>query len=231
MSYTTKDGKKTFGSIFLVNRYNDHHPSDGGKKSRVFVMRHGQTSLDSLHRSDGWLDLPLNDEGNQSVVETLVSHLKSVPIKHIYTSDLKRTKETGDILQSGITSEPTVKSFPEARTWDMGSLAGGLKKPNKPAVVGLLENPNRQAPDGESYNEFKKRFDAWFHKRLKEASTKGPILLILSGSNCRRIGEMLLDDRDATDVDEAGLFVLEPKGKSWSAEVLCGKSKVNVEAS
>lgn len=231
MSYTTKDGKKIFGSIFLAKRYDEQHPSDGGKKSRVFVMRHGQTSLDSLHRSDGWLDLPLNDKGNQSIVEVLDSHLKAVPIKHIYTANLKRTEETGDVLQSGLASDPTVKAFPEARTWDLGSLAGGLKKPNKPEVVKLLENPDRQAPDGESYNEFKKRFDTWFNKRLKEASTKGPILLILSGSNCRRIGEMLLEDRDATDVDEAGLFVLEPEGRKWSVEILCGKSKDNIEAS
>lgn len=231
MAYETKDGKKRFGSAFLAKRYDESHPSDGGKKDRVYVMRHGQTALDPMHRSDGWLDLPLSDKGRQSVVTTLSEHLSTVPITRIHCSDLKRTEETSEILKSGMNSDPSVKTFPEAKTWDLGSLSGNPKKPNKPVVVDLLENPDKEAPDGESYNGFTGRFDKWFKKQLKDAKTKGPILLVLSGSNCRRIGEMLVDDRDATDVNEAGLFVLQPEGSKWSVEVICGKSESNEEAS
>lgn len=231
MAYETKDGKKKFGSAFLAKRYDEQHPSDGGSKNRVFVMRHGQTALDPMHRSDGWLDLPLSDLGRQSVVKTLSDHLSTVPIVKIHCADLKRTEETSEILKSGMSSDPSVKPSAEAKTWDLGELSGNPKKPNKPIVLDLLENPDKKAPDGESYQDFKDRFDKWFNKRLKEVKEKGPILLVLSGSNCRRIGELLLNDRDATDVNEAGLFVLQPEGSKWSKEILCGKSESNEEAS
>ena len=32
-------------------------------KTAIYLMRHGRTALDPMHRSDGWLDLPLSEKG------------------------------------------------------------------------------------------------------------------------------------------------------------------------
>lgn len=226
--------EKKFGSIFQQRRYDAEKYKD---KQRIFCMRHGQTALDKLHRSDGWLDLPLSDKGRENVVLTLVKYLKKVPITRIYTPALKRAHETAEILKSGITSDPKIITEDTSKTWNLGSLAGDPKAPNKKVVKNFLDNPSKKAPDGESYDEFTGRFDPWLENLEKEAKENGPFLVILSGSNCRRAGEKLLGDREDLDIDESGLFVikLDNDGK-WTAEVVKGKRtpdemKENPEAS
>ena len=152
-------------------------------------MRHGQTALDDLHRSDGWIDLPLSDEGRQNVVVALADYF-----------------------------DPKIEVTNKIKTWNLGDYAGQKKKPNKPLVKELLANPSKQAPNGESYDELKTRFDGFMHKMEKEVAKDGPILLILSGSCCRRAGELYLGDRTKLDIDESGIFVIFKDGDKWTAE-------------
>ena len=214
--------EKKFGSIFVQKRYDEAHAGDALQehkgKERIFCMRHGQTALDDLHRSDGWIDLPLSDEGRQNVVVALADYFKKVPITCIYTSDLRRTKETAEIIKSGLSTDPKIEVTNKIKTWNLGDYAGQKKKPNKPLVKELLANPSKQAPNGESYDELKTRFDGFMHKMEKEVAKDGPILLILSGSDCRRAGELYLGDRTKLDIDEAGIFVIFKDGDKWTAE-------------
>jgi hypothetical protein len=49
--YEARDGKK-FGSRFVGRRYDHEHEKE---KEKIYCIRHGQTALDDMHRSDGWL--------------------------------------------------------------------------------------------------------------------------------------------------------------------------------
>jgi broad specificity phosphatase PhoE len=234
MFQSTTNPEKRFPNIFAQRRYDSEKTKD---KQRIFGMRHGQTALDDLHRSDGWLDLPLDDEGRRNVVVTLAKYLKKVPITCIYTSPLKRTKETADILKSGMTSDPKIEESDEIKTWNLGSMAGDPKKPNKSVVKDLIAHPEKKAPDGESYNGFTERFDPFLENLKKESKSDGPFLMVLSGSACRRIGELLLGSRGDLDIDESGVFVMTPDSDGkWTAKVVKGKRtpdemKDNPEAS
>jgi broad specificity phosphatase PhoE len=236
MYQSTTNPDKKFGSKFVQRRYDAEHTSDSAKQ-KIYCIRHGQTALDDLHRSDGWLDLPLNDEGRKNVVIVLAKHLKELPITTIFTADLLRTKETANILKSGITSDPSVKVVNDIKTWDLGSMAGDPKKPNKKVVKDLIANPHKSAPDGESYAQFTDRLDSWIEKKEKSSKKDGPFLLVLSGSACRRISELLFGDRTVLDMDEAGVFEMYPKTNGdWTAKVICGQrdendQKKNPEAS
>lgn len=229
--------EKKFCSIFLRKRYDKEHEQDESSKAMIYCMRHGQTALDDLHRSDGWLDLPLNDEGRKNVVIALDEHLKDVPIKRIYCSPLRRVKETAEIVRSGIPSEPPVTAEADLKTWNLGRLAGTRKKPNKKVVKDLLEHRHKSAPEGESYDEFTDRFDEAFKKIQDKAKTEGPFLVILSGSNCRRLSEKFFDDRNVLDIDESGIFVVYQKANgAWTAKEIVGQRseedrKENPEAS
>ena len=224
MHQSKTNPEKKFGSIFVQRRYDAEHAKDSlhesKGKDRIFCIRHGQTALDALHRSDGWLDLPLNDEGRQNVVIALAEYLKGVPITCIYTASLRRTDETARIIKSGLSSDPKIEKVSEIKTWNLGDLAGDPKKPNKKVVKDLLNNPDKSAPEGESYNEFKGRFEPWVKKMQKEVKEDGPFLFVLSGSNCRLLSEMILHDRNALDIDEAGLFILYDEDGKWNAEVI-----------
>lgn len=209
---------KKFGSIFVKRRYDNEHNRD---KERIFCMRHGQTALDALHRSDGWLDLPLNDEGRQNVVVAISKFLKRIPITTIFTAPLRRTKETAEIIKSGLPSDPKIETAEDIKTWNLGSLAGDKKKPTKAIVKDLLAHPEKKAPDGESYDEFTSRFDSYLEGLEKRAKKDGPFLAILSGSNCRRTSELTEGDRNDLDIDEAGIFVLQPDADGkWKAKVV-----------
>jgi broad specificity phosphatase PhoE len=194
------------------------------QKQMVYCMRHGSTALDDLHRSDGYLDLPLSSEGNQGVVETL-DYLKHVPITCIYAAPLLWTQETAHILQTGIATHPEIETSPEALTWDLGTMSGDPKDPNKDKVRDLLQHPDQVPDGGESYDDFTSTFDPWFEKMQDDSKTEGPLLLILSGSNIRRISEQIMHDRAALNVGEAGLFVLYPEpGGQWTAQIITGDS-------
>ena len=46
---------KRFGSIYQQKRFDAEYTKDSNTKQRIFCLRHGQTALDDMHRSDGWL--------------------------------------------------------------------------------------------------------------------------------------------------------------------------------
>lgn len=187
-------------------------------RKSVYLMRHGRTALDVAHRSDGWLDMPLSTDGQLSVIPAQ-QRLKTVPLKTIYTPSLKRTKETAHIVASGTLSEPDVEEADDARTWNLGILAGTRKRYGRPAVRRLIERPDNAPLGGESFNDFQGRFMPWF-KRV--TASDEPILIVCSGSNLRCLGQELLRDADCLDLDEGGLAVLYRTDDGWHEEIFCG---------
>jgi broad specificity phosphatase PhoE len=190
----------------------------------IYVMRHGRTALDKLDRSDGWLDFPLTDDGRRGIMPAQ-QFLKSMPtpLACIYAPSLKRTTETADIIKSGMGSKPAnVIVSDEARTWNLGiELIGSKKQPAKPIVKFYMRHPDKTPKDGESLNDFRKRFLTWFKKQMTEKK-EGPILLVVSGSNIREISQLLTGNRDILDLDEGGLMKLQPIGKMWHGAIVMG---------
>lgn len=190
----------------------------------IYAMRHGQTPLDVAKRCDSWVDTELSDEGVQGVVTTLSSYLQAIPFTEIFTSDFKRTTETADLVKSGVPSDPKITIVNDIKTWNLGTIGGDKKTPDrKKFVKHLLENPKVHAPDGESYDEFTDRFDPFMLKQMKNIETrklKGPVLDILSGSAFRRLGELINHDRNSLDVKEAGLVMLHMSKGKWVGTVI-----------
>lgn len=206
-------------------------PNTVDKKS-LFIIRHGKTALDPTHRSDGWLDLPLTDDGRVRLL-TAQQFLKDIPLTRIYAPDFKRTMETAEIIASGNINHPKViTASDDSKTWNLGVFMGTQKKPNKPKVQSFMDHPDKVPEGGESYNDFKSRFDTWLGKiKQMVLDGQGPFLLCLSGSNCREISLEMTGERDTLDLDEGGLMELTPsttKG-GWTAKVLFGHKDENNE--
>ena len=192
----------------------------------IYVMRHGHTVLDVDKRSDGWLDMPLSDAGLESLIEAQ-QYLKMVPLTKIITADLKRTKQTAEVIESGVISDPKVVVASEARTWNLGVIAGTKKRYGRPEVQRLIDNPAEAPTGGESFNDFKARFMPWFEKQ----TTGGLVLFVGSGSNLRLLGSTLLGDADALDLDEGGLACLYSTGDAWYCSVIMGADDQQEEVS
>ena len=65
--------------------------------TRIFLIRHGATTLSAEDRFAGATDVPLSDEGRQQVGR-LADRLGEVPVAAVYASPLGRTLETAGIL-------------------------------------------------------------------------------------------------------------------------------------
>jgi len=187
----------------------------------VYLMRHGSTVLDVTRRSDGWLDMPLSDDGRLSVIPAQ-QYLKTIPLKTIVCSDLKRVKETAYIVASGTLSKPEVVPTHDGRTWNLGIIAGTKKQYGRPEVQKLIDSPDTAPMGGESFNSFCDRFLPWFNEQVESATRADPVLYVGSGANLRLIGETLFGDADALDLDEGGLVALHKTGESWNYEVVMG---------
>lgn len=191
-------------------------------QATIYVMRHGRTVLDVTHRSDGFLDFPLSDDGRMSLIDAQ-QYLKRVPLAAIYEPGLRRTAETAHIVKSGTLTDPPVHTVPEAKTWNLGLLAGTQKRYGRPEVQKLISQPDQPAPGGESFNDFQGRFLPWFQGIAKQVLKSGkPVLIVCSGSNLRCLGQALEGDADAFDLDEGGLAELDYIGGRWHSEVLYG---------
>ncbi len=191
-------------------------------RGTIYLMRHGSTVFDVERRSDGWLDFPLSDEGRLSLINAQ-QYLKKIPLAAIYEPGLRRTAETAHIVKSGALTDPPVHTEPQAKTWNLGILAGTRKRYGRPEVQKLMQDPDRAPAGGESFNAFRGRFLPWFSKIAYKVIKSGePVLIVCSGSNLRCLGQALDNDPDAFDLDEGGLAQLDYIGGQWHSEVLFG---------
>jgi len=197
----------------------DEITSDAEGMGCVYLMRHGCTVLDVDKRSDGWLDMPLSDDGRLGVIPAQQA-LKTVPLKTIYASDLKRVQETAELVKSGTVADPNIVTADAARTWNLGVIAGTRKRYGRPEVQRLIDNPSEAPLGGESFSDYKDRFWPWFEDKIDKATRLKPILYVGSGSNMRLIGKELFGDADKLDLDEGGLACLHRVGDKWHCEIL-----------
>jgi broad specificity phosphatase PhoE len=186
----------------------------------IYIMRHGKTAMDFVKRSDGWLDLPLSDDGRLGLIAAQ-QHLKLVPLKVIYAPSLKRTQETAEIIKSGVLSDPKIVTDDAALTWNLGVLAGMSKVYSRPQVRELMNHPANRPIGGESYAKFARRYVPWFRGRT--SSGPKPMLIIGSGSNWRLLGDKLFGDPEALNLDEGGLALIQHTKGKWTKHILLGE--------
>ena len=67
---------------------------------KLYLIRHGETDWNKVHRIQGSSDIELNEYGRELAFMTREG-LRHVPFDIGYTSPLKRAKETGEIILGG----------------------------------------------------------------------------------------------------------------------------------
>ena len=62
---------------------------------RFYIVRHGQTLLNSLDRAQGWADSPLTEAGMQMAAD-IGQKLKGIDFGVVFTSDMLRAVQTAE---------------------------------------------------------------------------------------------------------------------------------------
>lgn len=133
---------------------------------KLYVARHGQTNYNDLGlcNSNPKTDVHLTKVGIEQV-EKLADKLKSVSIEHIFVSELKRTKQTADIVNKYHKAPVAV----DARLNDNRS---GFEDKHYLEYYAALDKANDKWTvrfnDGESLNDVKERV----HSFLEELKYK-----------------------------------------------------------
>lgn len=187
--------------------------------SRLLLVRHGETELNSSERYWGHTDVRLSEAGLRQA-ERLSQILAAEKIDAVYSSPLSRARVTAETIVSGRPLE--IITCPELREVNFGKLEGltfAEVSQLYPEVTRLWmeRDPGLRYPDGESIRQFNRRVGQ-FLGRLEKHSPEETILVVAhSGSlrvlMCRLLGLAVAHWRQFR-LDLASLSILEtyPQG-------------------
>ena len=91
------------------------------KRTKLYVVRHGQTDWNKEKRIQGLKDIELNDEGIRQA-KILSEVFKALPINAVYCSKLKRTKQTAQEI-ANVFEHPVIENE-HIHEKNMGSVEG-----------------------------------------------------------------------------------------------------------
>ena len=178
------------------------------------VIRHGK---DDESLRGGWGMQPLSPEG-RAQAEELARRLKSSGInaRWIFTSDLKRARETAEILGEAL-SLPVVDA-PQFREVNNGLLAGMENAEAERLYPGLYWSAldwEQSYPQGESPREFFERVEkAWYQLKLYLITRGQSAILVTHGGvinaiACIEMGVPYSNRRNPCPVAPAGSISFE----------------------
>ena len=147
--------------------------------SRLLLIRHGDTELNSRERYWGHTDVKLSAAGLRQA-EKLRDRLTAEKINVIYSSELQRASVTAEIIASR--HQLNVITCAELREVDFGKVEGlTFDEVNQlyPEVTKMWfeRNPRLQYPGGERFDEFNKRVSK-FLGRLENHAAEETILIV-----------------------------------------------------
>lgn len=167
---------------------------------KLIVVRHCESEHHLNGLSGGWTNCSLTDLGRQQaarVAERVRAEVGGGPWA-LYSSDLKRARETAEILGAAIGKRPELRR--ELREINNGISAGMLAKEAEPLAnplpAGALRVDHRFFEGGETWREFYVRVAAWLDT-LVTTERRLPVLVTHGGTALNIIAWWLYLDADA----------------------------------
>ncbi len=121
----------------------------------IYLVRHAVTDYNLENRFQGQLDIPLSQQGKEQA-ERLKRYFKGKQIDIIYTSDLKRARETAEYLSNEVNR--SLKILTGLREVDVGQLEGlKWEEVKKTFPDWVSQGHNDGYPGGESRADIEKR--------------------------------------------------------------------------
>jgi glucosyl-3-phosphoglycerate phosphatase len=146
---------------------------------KLILVRHGHTSLNRPgddERLRSWLDVPLDETGLDEAAKT-AELLTQYPIEVIYCSDLRRARQTAEVLRRRVKAPVIATS--ELRPWNLGAFGGQRIKDILPFLNLLNQRGDLPAPSGESFYQFYGRYSHRLMELLSLAdASEGYVLAV-----------------------------------------------------
>jgi|HubBroStandDraft_6_1064221.scaffolds.fasta_scaffold20241_4 broad specificity phosphatase PhoE len=188
---------------------------------KLILVRHGHTDLNRAgadERLRGWLDVPLDDEGLREAVTT-AEQLAHYPVEIIYSSDLRRARQTAEIVRRH--TRARVVAAKELRPWNLGVFCGQRVREVLPFLNQLNQFPDLPAPSGESFHQFYGRYSTRLTELLNLAEKSSQYIVAITHVRNLLATKTILErgDRDRVPVrggpSTGTLTVVEKKQGVW----------------
>jgi broad specificity phosphatase PhoE len=183
--------------------------------TRVFLVRHGATSLTTEDRFAGSSDVPLSEQGRTQVA-SLAERLRGESIEAVYASPLQRTMETARILAGAHALQPIAE--PALREIDYGHWEGRsrseVERDFRTEYAIWEEDPFTIAPTGgESGVNVLNRILPVMRRIVEQHRHRTVLVVSHKGTNRLLISSLLGFDmrgyRDRLDQSPAALNILD----------------------
>lgn len=201
--------------------------------SKLILIRHTKSEWNALGLWTGWTDVELHEEGRTQAKDT-AAHMSDLVIDRAYTSALKRTKETWDIIQKtlgwniptsedGALNERHYGIYAGKNKWEIRKQVGEeeFKK--------IRRSWNHPIPEGETLEDVYKRVVPFYESEIFPQLKSGKsIALIASGNSLRALVKSLenLSEEDVLDLEfgtgEVYIYDVDQEGKIVGKEVRAG---------
>jgi len=150
----------------------------------LFLLRHGESSCNTIHRIAGIEDVPLNTLGRAQAIKA-GKGWDGRPFDIVFVSTMKRARETADLVLTGMDPAPDLIVDPRLVERDFGSYALHNKAvlQRRHGVAEYERAMNADSPtmcDGEAIERFRQRVVAFYEETLLPAVASGKRVLVVS---------------------------------------------------
>jgi probable phosphoglycerate mutase len=153
----------------------------------VWLARHGETDWNREGRWQGHTDIALNDAG-RAQARALATQLRGRGIARIHASDLRRARETAEIVAAALGLGPVVVD-PALRERSFGLFEGLTRlecEVNHPEHWALYRSDARQAPPGaEAQDALAARMLRGMARAVADGA--GDVLVVSHGGSIRAL--------------------------------------------
>ena len=159
----------------------------------IYLLRHGQSVWNFENKFTGWTDVDLNENGKKEAFN-VAQIVKDLNIEIIFTSDLKRTIQTANIITNEIsnTNKIIVLNHKNLNERNYGDFTGKnkeeiIKEHGNEFVHNLRRSYYYKPSNGESLCEVKIRVGNYYNDYIYPKSQHKNVLIIAHGNSIRAL--------------------------------------------
>lgn len=152
------------------------------RRALIYFVRHGETGWNLEKKTQGHTDISLNASGRKQAFE-LASRIKNLKINKIISSDLKRAKETAEIIGETIGCS-NLEFDSRLREFNYGVLEGVCRNELTPETWEIFNN-HPEKLKAESFKEIFTRIKNFFDE--SNFNLKDNVLIVAHGGSLRVI--------------------------------------------
>lgn len=184
---------------------------------RVLFIRSGETDWNKTGRWQGWAGSPLNEHGRLQVA-ALANFLRNIGLKELYSSDLRRARDTAEVIAERVGIQPIYDE--RLRERKVGILQGmtidEIMAWYPDVYQALMADPEGyHIPEGESLGDVYQRMSAAF-EAITRASQADTLAIVTHTVSLRRLLAGILGQYDDGGfAGNSSVTTLAQEGDGW----------------